>query len=544
MKDLSRRDFFKGAAVASVGAATLGLATEAIASPVAGGADWMPAWDETTDVIVMGFGGAGGSAAMAAKQAGAEVIVFEKSHLADGGSTGCASGNLHTAPKSDPNEWIPKVIEGCYGTTDEETIRKMVAHAMDTPDYMESIGMNMEWVEARTNSLTRPSVSSPGRVVGYDGNEGRFLWAETLRAAEAMGIDYRLSTPVRDLIQNPVTKEILGVMVVDPSGAEKYIKASRGVVLACGGYGNSPWHQMNFNYPGIRLWPWGTINNTGDGIDLVCRVGAALWHMHGLEFSSVNYLQPSMVCGASISTDATIGIQPYNHIFVNTQGIRFMNEAKSMNHDIESKPVMNFLDSINGYVNMPFFMIFDDVMFNDRPLWAGSGRAGGGIINTYAGVQKLLTWGPDNSIALAEGWIFKGDTLAELAAQVKTKDLTGKDVTIDPAGLEATVAEWNEFVAAGEDGAFGRNPERMAPISTGPFYAIEMGLSNINTQGGARRNGDCQIVDTVGKPIGRLFGAGEFGSINGYVYVYGNIFEAYTSGMVAGQNAAAQAPWE
>jgi hypothetical protein len=134
--------------------------------------------------------------------------------------------------------------------------------------------------------------------------------------------------------------------------------------------------------------------------------------------------------------------------------------------------------------------------------------------------------------------------LEELAANIKGTDATGKEVSVDPAGLSVTVSRYNGYVSSENDPEFGRRADRMAQISNGPFYAIEMGLSNINTQGGARRNGDCQIVRPDGTPIPRLYGVGEFGSINGYVYVFGNLFEAYTSGHVAGYGAAALDPWD
>lgn len=542
-EDLSRRSFLKGAALVGGTAALVGAAACTTDNGGAGGADesWMPTWDESTDVVVIGFGGAGVCAGIAAYEEGAEVIIFEKSPIADGGSTGCSSGNIHTAPFADRNEWITKIMAGSFGTVDRETVEQMVTHAEEQPGWFLKCNLPIEFGEMGTASSTRPAFRS-GRVVGYEGNEGRFLWMGLLQGADDRNLDYRLATPVKDIIQHPFTKEILGV-IVDDGGTLKNIKARRGVVMACGGYGGSPERQYQYNHPGIYLWPWGTPYNEGDGFDFSINAGADLWHMDGCEYSAVAFRLASEQAGASISTDATAGITPYNHIFVNRAGERFMNEAKSMNHDIESKPVEDFSQSESDFINLPFFMVFDQTMFETKPLYIGSGRSG--IINTYAGVQKLLDWGPDNSKALANGWIFKGDTLEELAGKIKGTTPKGVAVNgIDKDNLVATVAEFNTYAASGVDKQFGRAEKNMAPVETPPFYAIEMTVSNINTQGGARRDGDCQVLNTKHEKIGRFFSAGEFGSINGYVYVYGNIFEALVSGRVAGENAARLEPWD
>ncbi|MDR2956658.1 MAG: FAD-dependent oxidoreductase [Coriobacteriales bacterium] len=549
---LDRRSFLKGAALVGGTAALTGLVgcepaeppEEESTEPKVEIPEWMPKWDESTDVVVIGFGGAGLCAAVEAYEQGVDVIVFEKSPIADGGSTGCSSGSIHTAPKSNPQEWIEKIMRGSFGTVDRPTVEKMVNHAMETPDWFDKVNIPVEWGAMGNPSVTRPA-SSTGRIVGYEGNEGRFLWQGLLKGADDRKIDYRLNTPVTELVQHPFTKEILGVKIKESggTGAEKIIKANKGVVMACGGYGGSPERQYQYNHPGIYLWPWGTPYNEGDGFDFSFSVGADIWHMDGCEYSAVAFRLASEEAGASISTDATAGITPYNHIFVNRQGERFMNEAKSMNHDIESKPVEDFSASESDFINLPFFMVFDKTMFDAKPLYIGSGRSG--IINTYAGVQKLCDWGPDNAKALSKGWIFQGDTLEELAAKIKGTTPANVAVNgINAEGLKASVASFNKFAETGEDLEFGRAARNMDTIVTPPFYAIEMTVSNINTQGGARRDGDCQVLNTKREKIGRLFSAGEFGSINGFVYVYGNIFEALTSGRVAGHNAAVLDSWD
>ena len=84
----------------------------------------------------------------------------------------------------------------------------------------------------------------------------------------------------------------------------------------------------------------------------------------------------------------------------------------------------------------------------------------------------------------------------------------------------------------------------MAPIAQGPFYAVEMSPSMLNTQGGPRRNEKAQVVRPDGTPIPRLFSSGELGSIYSYLYQgTGNLGECLAFGRVAARNAVAAAVW-
>lgn len=538
---LDRRNFLKGAVVAGGAAAMAGLVG---CSTGSSSESWMPEWKETTDVVVIGYGGAGACAAIAAADAGAQVTVFEKSDTADGGNTGSSSGAMHTAPFADHDAWMAKAKHGAYGTVPDDTLDAMITAAGETPDWLDEVGIPVNWVEmpAAQISSRMPSPCKMGSVAAQEGTEGRFLWKAISDAADTRGFTVNLSSPVTELVQNPMTKEILGVKVSPKSGDAYYVKANKGVVMALGGYEGNADMQGQYNQPGVRLFPWGTPNNTGDGIDMACNVGAKLWHMHGLEYSAVGFRLASEEANCAVSSNATKGIQPYNHIFVNQFGKRFMNEEKSMNHDIETKAALDFDAAANEYANLPFYLVFDQTMFDAAPLYIGSGRSG--IVNTYAGTQSLCDWGSDNTKALSNGWIFKGDTLEELAANMKGTTPAGDPVGCDGAALAQTVSDFNGYAAAGSDPDFSRPASMMAPLNNPPYYAIELCFCTINTQGGAERDGNCQVVSTAGSVIPRLYSAGEFGSINGYVYIFGNIFEALTSGHVAGQNVAALGSWD
>lgn len=141
-----------------------------------------------------------------------------------------------------------------------------------------------------------------------------------------------------------------------------------------------------------------------------------------------------------------------------------------------------------------------------------------------------------NADEIEAGIVLAGDTLAELAEKMG----------VDAETLEKTVARYNEDYEAGRDADYGRPFDTMAgPISTPPFYALELVACLLNTQGGPKRNQYAQVVDTSDEPIPGLFSAGELGALwpdnyNGG----GNIGECCTFGRLAGGNAAKRAKGE
>ena len=125
--------------------------------------------------------------------------------------------------------------------------------------------------------------------------------------------------------------------------------------------------------------------------------------------------------------------------------------------------------------------------------------------------------------------------------------------TEDPASVldstsrnptESNAADMPGSAAAGNDSEYGRDPKRMAPIQTPPFYAVEFVPAFTNTQGGPRRNSSAQVLDTNGKPIPRFYSAGELGAVYSWGYQGGgNVLECIVFGSIAGEHAAAEKPW-
>jgi predicted oxidoreductase len=106
------------------------------------------------------------------------------------------------------------------------------------------------------------------------------------------------------------------------------------------------------------------------------------------------------------------------------------------------------------------------------------------------------------------------------------------------------VRNFNGACRAGHDSQFGRQGKSLAPLETPPYYALELALTLVNTQGGPKHNKDCQVLDFSDQPIPRLYAAGELGSFFGFLYQGGSNYpEAWAFGRIAGRRAAAERPW-
>jgi succinate dehydrogenase/fumarate reductase flavoprotein subunit len=329
-------------------------------------------------------------------------------------------------------------------------------------------------------------------------------------------------TPGKQLITND-KGEVIGIYA-DSKGQQIAIKAKRAVVLTTGGYENDP-SMLKSHTMGWPIYFLGTPGDTGDGIRMAEKVGAAIWHMNGLS-CPLGFKAPEFE-GAFMAS-----VPGASYVYVNRYGKRFVNEKGPEGH-AWYLAVNSFNDETLNFPAIPCYAIFDEKV-----------RTAGAVANSTMGyVRGKYNWSKDNSDVIKKGWIVKADTIKSLATALK----------MDPAVLDASVAKWNADAKAGQDTLYNRpikaadatQPPVSAPLETPPFYAIEFNPTLLNTQGGPRRNTKAQIVDPFGVPISRLYSAGELGCMWGIVYQgSGNIGECFSYGRIAGRNAAAEKPWD
>jgi succinate dehydrogenase/fumarate reductase flavoprotein subunit len=330
-------------------------------------------------------------------------------------------------------------------------------------------------------------------------------------------------TPAKALVQDDTTKAILGVRAMR-NGRSVSVKARKAVVLTCGGFENN--QQMIRDYlPGVPYcYTPGSPFNEGDGITMAMTVGADLWHMNNFAGPSMALKVPEVPTTFSMQALHYSKVVPGGMIVVGPDGRRFCDEKFKTRHGKVPE---------NGKwmplaTPCPMFMIIDQAMYSAGPLYDMTPSHG------WTQIVERYEWSRDNSRELAKGWIRSADTLAGLV----------QAVGLPATALGKTVMEWNRFCADGRDDDFGRT-QMLAPIGLGPYYAVELSPSMLNTQGGPRRNERAQIVRPDGSPIPRLYSAGELGSIYSYLYQgTGNLGECLAFGRIAGRNAVAETAWE
>ncbi|MCB0186838.1 MAG: FAD-binding protein, partial [Caldilineaceae bacterium] len=337
------------------------------------------------------------------------------------------------------------------------------------------------------------------------------LWNLLKTNVDDRGIEILYDSPAKELVQNPETKEILGV-IVEQSGQEIAVKAKKAVIMTCGGFENNQEMVRDYLHWDVG-YPKGTPYNTGDGIKMATAVGADLWHMGNVAGPDFNFKAPEFdfAFGYSLSPGEK------SWIMVGADSKRFIDAKAGTRH---GKVLMHGRWEPNP-VPLPVHCIFDEKVRAAKGLYYNYEQ-----FCWYSIVDKYL-WSEDNMTEIEKGWIIKADSIQELAEKI------GRD----PAELEATVNEYNAACAAGVDEKFGTAAENLVAIDAPPYYALEMFPTFTNTQGGPRRNEKAQILDVQGNPIPRLYSAGEFGSIYGYIYNGGgNVGECMAFGQIAAKN--------
>jgi succinate dehydrogenase/fumarate reductase flavoprotein subunit len=482
-------------------------------------------WDVEADVVVVGFGAAGVAASVTAHDLGARVVILEKAPEGqEGGNTRVAGQGYLNTSSVEPAIAYLTALCGPY-TVPAPMVKAWAEEMCRNNDWLEGLGGDPQEHQHPPVGIEFPDL--PGADCVHKFHDGptygySFTWQRFESLVKQRPIPILYETPGRELIQDGITKEILGVRA---QRGEKpvYVKARRSVVLTCGGFENN--QEMIRNYlPGIACcYTSGTPYNEGDGITMAMSVGADLWHMN-------NYAGPSMALKVpEIRTSFSMQALHYSKeipggmIVVGPDARRFCDEKYKTRHG--KIPVNGRWLPLS--TPCPMFMICDRPLFASAPLYDKHPSHG------WTQIVERYPWSEDNCAELAKGWIKTAETLPALAA------ILG----LDPAVLVETVGRWNRHCDAGRDRDFGRKL-MMAPIVAPPFYAVELSPSMLNTQGGPRRNEKGQIVRPNDSPIPRLYSAGELGSIYSYLYQgTGNIGECLAFGRISGRNAAAECPW-
>jgi succinate dehydrogenase/fumarate reductase flavoprotein subunit len=515
---MDRRNLLRGAALGSGALAMAGLAVRPVV------AQGLPRqWTQEADVVIVGYGLAGASAAIAAHDVGAKVLMLEKApEKYKGGNSKVAGNGVFWPDDIEKAKIYFRAMTGAYMDGISDEMLDVWANEMHANRaWLEKMG----WKPFQYGAAEFPDLPGADCVHRFLHGEGPMgqarLWDGVIEPAlQARKIPALYETRAVNLVKH--NNDVVGV-VAEQGGKQIHIRASRAVILTTGGFEANERMVRDYVNDMPHAATMGTPYNTGDGIHIAMAAGADLWHMNNVSGPVPLFKAPDQPVPTIIRVAAP------NFIFVGRDGTRFVAEGDPLGMASHGKVHVN-----GRWLQMPcplpVFMVFDET-------FRKAGGIGGQQTGWHMGwdaTYNLYDWSADNSREIEKGWIKRANTLRDLAAAVN----------LPPDGLDATVQRFNGYAEAHADPEFGRAPGSLGALQTPPFYAMELTPSFINTQGGPRRNKDAQIVDVAGNPIPRLYSSGELGSIYGFQYNGGgNLGECVAFGRIAGQNAAKQKPW-
>ncbi len=514
----------------------------------------MSGFDEAFDVVVVGFGFAGGISAIAAAERGARVLLLEK--MPDpGGISICSAGGVRTT--SSARDALAYLRATNAGTAPDETLRALADGMANVGGFIEELaatsGAKVVHVQTDANypfeGYRSFGFASIADVPGFDPRRdfphvrglrgGARLFKVVLHNVQARPIEVRLASRARELVRS-ADGRVEGV-VVETDGRRRRIRAAGGVVLACGGFEAAS--DMKIQYWQEKpVLPSAFLGNTGDGIRMAQAVGADLWHMwhyHGTY--GLRHVDPDYPYGIRLTRfrdwtpgnglDAEAEVPAFftaahdvrmPWIVVDQSGRRYMNEYPPYCGDTGHRPMIHFDPVTQTYPRIPSHLVTDGRAFESHALG----------FPTYNDRRMEFEWSKDNRRELELGLIHKAGSIEELAT------LTGADA----AHLHESVERWNRFCREGRDADYGREPWSMAELSGPPYYTAAVWPMVANTQGGPVHDARQRVLNAFGSPIGGLYAAGEIGSVFGHLYLSGgNLAECFVGGRIAGREAAARA---
>ena len=514
---LSRRSFIAAASatagLAAAGVASIAQADDAptAASPAYSEPSWAakpePIADDQivetieTEVLILGAGNAGCSAACSAVENGAKVLVCEKTAQVNGrgGVVGACNSRLNKdlgceiEPVAAQYRWN----RTCGNRTNEALVTM----------WFRNSGPAMDWLLDKADQYG----ATYGIYAGYAGNSiipeepdahsfgvgtfemppetGYFVPTALLyKSSVDQGAEYMFEAPAVQLVQDDETGRVEGAVVETADGYKK-ILASKGTILATGDIAGDP-EMMNY-YCESRMqrlirsdyFPVGI--NTGDGHKMGMWAGGVM--QDGPLPTALHPQAYSMFHG------------PF--MFVNKNGKRFFNEANWV--QAKSLQMLNQPEAVA-------FSVFDSNFGADT---ADSLNYGGGMFWDTMSRRVGEEFDPQQIVDLVEGEAAAGkDVLgnetAVTAWKCDTLEELADAIGVDKENFLAQVERYNEMCEAGEDTEFAKEAHFLYPIKEAPFYATKTGPCMLAVVGGLKVNTDLAVIDENGEAIPGLYAIG------------------------------------
>ena len=456
----------------------------------------------TADVVVVGGGIAGMAAALTAAEQGAQVILVEKQAMLGGSGNLTAAGFYATetdkvpASVEDHEEMYNHILEmidegGDLENVEKDRIRHLVDEGPALVARLEGYGMEFATTDFQIKDakqhyhLLADGSNGPGQV--------KILTAQLEKA----GVQVMLNT--KCIALNTNEDKMCGITAEQADGI--FDINADAVVITAGGYAHNPEMIMRLQPETLFSYSCANAGATGEVLQMAANLGAA-WYKN----------QYMLTCGfTSDPANPSLSMvcyPPYASMpLVDQTGKRFENEF--LLWTLNSEMTKNVR-------NAPFYGIYDSNFLK-----------GTAAEFKYASIEE--------AIANGSNWVFKADTLDELAAMIN----------VDAETFKETIARYNSVKGTTDpEPDFGVPNEQLSFVEEGPFYAVLMVSLNAGTMGGLKTQITGEVLDIHGEIIPGLYAAGE--SSNGGIYDRGyisgtSILNCYIGGTDAGASAAAYA---
>lgn len=413
------------------------------------------------DVVVVGAGAAGLSAAITAQEAGANVLLLEKGGVT-GGSTVRSGGKILAAgtpwqEKQGYTDNADMMYEYLMsfdrdGIMSETLVRTFCDNSAENLQWLEDRGVKVQDVEYIHSSLTPWRVHNTLGGGGQTSGHGGQITAPLTNLYEGKGGRILYNCRAEELVTDEAGA-VVGVKATMTDGTPVTVNA-KGVILATGGYAKN--EEMLDKYEDfLPNNLYGTVPNTcvGDGLTMAVAVGAKNFDAPGLQLVYVSY-------------DCYCGINEESGLIVSEDGLRVVDEYTYQSHVAQA---LADADS-----TCAFYI---------------AAKKDGMAVEPY----PMIQWGV---------------TMDKVPHAASIGELAGL-IGVDAAALEATVARYNELCAKGVDEDFGKPAQYMIPVEGDEYYAFRMTPGTSVTFGGLEIDVNGRVLDTQNQPIAGLYAAGE-----------------------------------
>lgn len=438
------------------------------------------------DIVIIGGGGAGMTAALEAKAKGMNPVIFEKMPVAGGNTVKASSGANASGTKfqkeqgiTDSNDLFYKeTLEGGKGTNDKDLLRYFVDNSASAIDWLDSKGIKL-------NNLTITGGMSVKRTHRpEDGSAvGQYLAEGLVKNVQAQEIPLFVNVEVKEITQKD--GKVNGVKILINKKDEKTIEA-KAVIVATGGYGANM--DMVAKYrPDLKgLVTTNQPGTTGDGITMIEKLGGTTVDMDQIQVHPTVQQEKSYLIGEAVRGEGAI--------LVTSKGTRFVNEMTTRDA---------VTDAINAIPEKSAYLVFDS-----------------GVKSRVKAIDQYEKM----------GFVVKGDSIEALA----------KNMNVPQDKLKATLDTWNNAVKNKNDAEFGRKTGMDKDLSGAPFYAIKIAPGIHYSMGGVKINASTEVLTKDGKAIPGLFAAGEVtGGLHGNNRIGGNsVIDIVIFGRQAGVKSA------